>query len=59
MLTLEDSLFGIRANDDKVRTLSKQKADKEGCSADTVACTFSSVVFDLQFQRAEKNKQCF
>lgn len=50
-LTLDDDLFGTRATDNQVKTLSCRKADREGHSADTVACAISRVVFALRFRR--------
>lgn len=51
MMTLDDDLFGTRADDNQVETLSTREADTEGHTADTIACAFSRVGFVLRFRR--------
>ncbi|PXF42597.1 hypothetical protein BWQ96_07692 [Gracilariopsis chorda] len=56
LVTLDDDLFGTRACDNQVKTLSARKGDKEGHSADTVADALFRVLLTLRFWRqGEKN----
>lgn len=50
-LTLDDDLFGTRASDNQVKSLSARKVDKEGHSADAVADALSRIIFALRFRR--------
>lgn len=56
MLTLDEDLLGIRADDSQVKNLSIRKADKERSTADTVACALSCVVTGLRFWRRIEGK---
>lgn len=49
--TLDDDLFGTRANDNQVKSLSSRKADREGHSADAVADALTRIVLALRFRR--------
>lgn len=52
--TLDDDLFGTRAADNQVKTLSARKADKEGHSEDAIADALFRVVLGLRFRRREE-----
>lgn len=48
-LTLDGGLFGSRAEDNQVKSLIFREADKDGHTADSVACALYRVVFGLRF----------
>lgn len=50
LATLDDDLFGTRAAENQVRTLSNRKADKEGHSADDLAHALLRFDFALRFR---------
>lgn len=49
--TLDDDLYGTRAADNQVKTLSARKADKEGHVADAVADAFFRISLAVRFRR--------
>lgn len=49
--TLDDDLFGTRATDNQVKTLSARKADKEGHSFDSIAEALFRVLMGIGFKR--------
>lgn len=49
--TLDDDLYGTRAKDNQVKTLSSRKADREGHAADTVADALFRVTLAVRFRR--------
>ena len=50
-LTLDDDLYGTRASDNQVKTISHRKADKEGHCADALADPFSRLTLFVRFRR--------
>lgn len=50
-MTLDDELFGTRANDNQVKTLSNRKADKEGHTADVVCDALFRTALGIRFRR--------
>lgn len=49
--TLDDDLYGTRAMDNQVKTLSARKADKEGHTADALADALFRITLALRFRR--------
>lgn len=49
--TLDDDLYGTRAADNQVKTLSARKADREGHVADSLADAFFRLTLALRFRR--------
>lgn len=49
--TLDDDLFGCRAVDNQVKSLSNRKADREGHMADVIADSMFRVVLGMRFRR--------
>lgn len=50
-VTLDDDLYGTRARDNQVKTLSSRKADKEGHSADVLCDAFFRITLGVRFRR--------
>lgn len=58
MATLDDDLYGTRAQDNQVKTLSARKADREGHQADVLADALFHMTLALRFRRrGEKQSQ--
>ena len=49
--TLDDDLYGTRARDNHVKTLSARKADREGHTANAVADALFRVTLMVRFRR--------
>lgn len=49
--TLDDDLYGTRANDNQVKMLSARKADKEGHCVDAIADALFRITFMVRFRR--------
>ena len=49
--TLDDDLYGARASDNQVKTLSARKADREGNTADAMADALFRVTLMIMFRR--------
>ncbi|CDF37457.1 unnamed protein product [Chondrus crispus] len=49
--TLDDDLYGTRARDNQVKTLSMRKADREGHAADAIADALFCVTIAVRFRR--------
>ena len=49
--TLDDDLYGTRAKENQVKSLSARKADKEGHSADAIADALFRLTFMVRFRR--------
>lgn len=50
-VTLDDDLYGTRARDNQVKTLSARKADKEGHSADVICDAIFRITLGVRFRR--------
>ena len=50
-VTMDDDLYGSRATDNQVKSLSSRKADREGHIADAVADAFFRVTLMVRFRR--------
>lgn len=50
-VTLDADLYGTRARDNQVKTLSSRKADKEGHSADVLCDTLFRITLGVRFRR--------
>ena len=48
---LDDDLFGTRASDNQVKTLSNRNADKEGHAADVLADALFRIILGVRFHR--------
>ena len=61
-ITLDDDLYGTRARDNQVKTISSRKADTEGHSADAIADAFFRITLAVRFRRRghsqESNVEC-
>lgn len=55
--TLDDDLFGTRAADNQVKTISARKADKEGHVADVLADALFRIVMGLRFRRRGEKQE--
>ena len=51
LATLDDDLYGTRATDNQVKTLSNRKSDREGHAADTIADALFRVTLMVRFRR--------
>ena len=51
LATLDDDLYGTRANDNQVKTLSARKADKEGHTVDAIADALFRITLAVRFRR--------
>jgi hypothetical protein len=49
--TVDDELYGTRATDNQVKTLSTRKADREGHCADAIADALFRITFFVRFRR--------
>jgi YqaJ-like viral recombinase domain len=49
--TLDDDLYGTRASDNQVKSLSSRKADREGHCADALADALFRITFFVRFRR--------
>jgi hypothetical protein len=49
--TLDDDLYGTRASDNQVKTLSMRKADREGHTADVIADALFRITLAVRFRR--------
>lgn len=47
--TLDDNLYGTRANDNQVKSVSQRKADRDGHSADSIACALFRATVIVRF----------
>lgn len=50
-VTVDDDLYGTRARDNQVKTLSNRKADKEGHSADVICEALFRITLGVRFRR--------
>ncbi|PXF43989.1 hypothetical protein BWQ96_06222 [Gracilariopsis chorda] len=51
LATLDDDLYGTRASDNQVKSLSNRKADREGHQADAIADSLFRVTLMVRFRR--------
>lgn len=51
VLTLDDEMYGTRALDNQVKTLSNRKSKAEGCIADVIADALFRIAFTVRFRR--------
>eukprot|EP00474_Spongospora_subterranea_P007755 CRZ08213.1 hypothetical protein [Spongospora subterranea] len=49
--TLDDDLYGTRASDNQVKTISNRKSDKEGHCADVIADALFRITLGIRFRR--------
>lgn len=54
--TLDDELFGWRAQQNTVKAISNRKADVEGHIADSFACAFLKIIFQSRFRRLHESQ---
>ena len=54
--TLDDDLYGTRASDNQVKTLSSRKADREGHTADALCDALFRVTYMVRFRRREETQ---
>lgn len=53
--TLDDDLYGTRAHDNQVKTISVRKADKEGHTVDAIADIIFRVTLMARFRRHDES----